>query len=439
MTSSTYPSAAPTTAHPGRMHGRLGALLVVAGACSPAVPRDERAALEGFRDLEAGDVDRLPRRRRPVADRVRTRGAEEARFAASGSISRRRRRTRRPTRSSSERRMRTGEASQVRPRSVSSADACSSTSTTARSAATPRLFGGTEDLAAADIGMLFSLFAPVLRLAAHRRRRAVARRRPTPSRCRGRSAVHATALTRSPGASGSSDERGTPRIPGLDAVRVKSVALGNVRSGCRSSLRRRATGTPARRPARTSFIVNQLFEGLFCRHRQPGRGRGRRDRRDPARDRRSVPRDRRGARAALRRRLASNRHEPQSRRGHRPRRAARAAQRHAQVWDADGRVLRRRRHRDDAACPGGFPNSAGLRPSCRARPWRWMSTWKFAPDAHVDLSPHRAIRRDVGRSRSSRSAAAIARRRGRSARGASAGTRRSASPSRSARRSASAR
>ncbi len=122
-------------------------------------------------------------------------------------------------------------------------------------------FSGTQDVAAADIGMLFVLFAPVI---------------PSPRADEGdrwRAVTEPVTVPWSSPLRFTIDHRvigrviGKEKLGNLDTARVKSVALGNV--DFKLPLVVPAPGVPGRAPATTSprgddLIVNQLFEALFA-------------------------------------------------------------------------------------------------------------------------------------------------------------------------------
>jgi hypothetical protein len=113
-------------------------------------------------------------------------------------------------------------------------------------------FGGAEDVAASDVAMLFTLFAPVL---------------PSPRAEAGETWRYATEpvavpWSKTPLSLTVTNEINDRRdLKGLDAIGVKSVALGNVSFDLPLVAPAKGSGgTPA---SSDDLIVNQLFESLF--------------------------------------------------------------------------------------------------------------------------------------------------------------------------------
>ncbi len=244
------------------MRHRLGALLAVL-ALLVACTSDERGAFEGFRDLDKGavityrvavDQSRTARglgAPKKLSSAARLELEEEATSDASYTI---------VVRSASGR----GEATQAQAAQRLVGRRLLVDLDDGILGGDDRAFSGTDDVAAADIGMLFALFAPVL---------------PSPHADDGdgwRVVTEPVAVpwSRTPltltvthdvvGRDRVDDPRGGhPRAPGLDAVRVKSVALGNVTF--RLPIVAPAPAAPGA-PASSSdeLIVNQLFDSLFA-------------------------------------------------------------------------------------------------------------------------------------------------------------------------------
>lgn len=115
-------------------------------------------------------------------------------------------------------------------------------------------FSGTDDVAAADIGMLFTLFAPVL----------PSSRTDTGDHWRVVTEPMSVPWSRTPLAlTITHDVIGRERFRDLDAVRVKSRALGNVTF--RLPIVAPASSAPGAPPSGSDeLIVNQLFDQLFA-------------------------------------------------------------------------------------------------------------------------------------------------------------------------------
>jgi hypothetical protein len=244
------------------MHRRLGALLAVL-ALFAGCTSDERAALEGFRDLQAGDVIDYrvgvtqsrtasglgePKK---LGSSVRLDLEEEATDEAAYAL---------VVQSATGR----GEASQVQAAQRLVGRRLLVDLEDAKVGGDAQAFGGAEDVAAGDIGMLFSLFAPVLpsaRVGEGEQWRVVTEPVQVPW------SITPFTLTMTHQVVGRErfhgDGGGRPRTPGLDAVRVKSTALANVTF--RLPIVAPAPAAPGAPASSGSdeLIVNQLFDSLF--------------------------------------------------------------------------------------------------------------------------------------------------------------------------------
>lgn len=237
-----------------RRLGVLVAVLLVLVSCT--APPEGRTAFEGFRDLEDASVIEY---RVAVAQRRTASGlGEPKRFASNVRIE-----------LEEEATDETSYALVVRGVVVSGDDdpQASAASRLAgrrllvdlddgKVGGDEQVFSGTQDVAAADIGMLFTLFAPVI---------------PSPradvgERWRVAPDPVSVPWSRTPLALTVTHEIvGRERVEGLDALRVKSIALGNV--AFRLPIVSPAPPpSPAGAPPSSTdeLIVNQLFDQLFA-------------------------------------------------------------------------------------------------------------------------------------------------------------------------------
>jgi hypothetical protein len=215
--------------------------------------KDERGAFEGFRDLEQGDVISY----RVGVTQSRTAGGlgkpktlrssvrldleEEVAGDATYAL---------VVRSATGR----GEASQVQATQRLVGRRLLVDLDDAKVGGDAQAFGGTDDVAAGDIGMLFTLFAPVLpspRTDAGDRWRVVTEPVAVP--------WSLTPLTLTV----THDVAERERFHDLDAVRVKSAALGNVTFRLPIvAPAPAAPGAPA--SSEDELIINKLFDSLFA-------------------------------------------------------------------------------------------------------------------------------------------------------------------------------
>jgi hypothetical protein len=229
---------------------RLGAVVIVLAVLATACSEDERGAFEGFRDLQSGSV---------VAYRV---GITQTRTTSG---------------LGSTKKLRSSVRLDVEEEVVDESsyalvvrDAKANGEPTQRLAATrlagrrlavdlddgriggdEQAFGGTDDIAAGDIGMLFTLFAPVLSSSGA----------DVGDRWRVATQPVSVPWSLAPLALTFTHEViGREEFADLDALRVKSVALGNVRFRL-----------PIVAPASSSggggsdeLVVGRLFDALFA-------------------------------------------------------------------------------------------------------------------------------------------------------------------------------
>lgn len=235
------------------MRHRLGALLAVL-ALFASCTSDERGAFEGFRDVSGGDV--ISYRVNVSQERTATGLGEPKRFASSVRIDLDEEATNDTSytivvthtfvRGNEDTQILAGNRLVGRRLLIDLDDGTVG--------GDEQAFSGTDDVAAADVGMLFTLFAPVL---------------PSP---RADVGDHWRVVTEPVNASWSRrplaltithDVIGRERFRDLDAVRVKSRALGNVTF--RLPIVAPASSAPGAPPSGSDeLIVNQLFDQLFA-------------------------------------------------------------------------------------------------------------------------------------------------------------------------------
>jgi hypothetical protein len=231
------------------MPRRAGVVLVLL-ALATACTSDERGAFEGFRDLQAGSVVAyrvgITQQRstsglgakKELRSSVRLDVEEEVTGDASYAL------VVRDAKASGEETQRLAAARLAGRRLVIDLD-------DGRVGGDEQAFGGTDDVAAADIGMLFTVFAPVLPSA---RAEAGDRWRVTTEAASVPWSLAPLQLTISHEIVGREEYRD------LDALRVKSVAVTNVRF--RLPIVAPASSRPGGGPP-DELIVHRLFDSLF--------------------------------------------------------------------------------------------------------------------------------------------------------------------------------